>query len=150
MRRHRPLFDSFLALGPGGEFRWRLPSLLLAFYLGKGLCSYLGTILTGRVGQDVVAGLRVQVHEAVLAWPLGRFTRERTGDLLSRVRHGFNSALVQPDGAICFIGERQIMSHHDYSKLVIVIQGSQQFDDFVAYLAIQIARRFVGQQQAGA
>ncbi|MGD8374560.1 MAG: ABC transporter ATP-binding protein [Acidobacteriota bacterium] len=80
----RPLFDRFLVPAAVAERRWHLPLLLLAYYLGKGLCGYLGTVLTARVGQEVVAELRGRVQAAILTWPLGRFPEAHGGDLLSR------------------------------------------------------------------
>jgi subfamily B ATP-binding cassette protein MsbA len=81
----RPLFDRVLLAGEGGEPALRFPILLLLFYLGKGLCAYVATVLTGRVGQQVMSDLRCRAQAASLHWPLARYADRRTGDLLSRV-----------------------------------------------------------------
>lgn len=81
----RPLFDDFLVPGAAPRSAWRLPLMLVILALGKGVCSYLAATAMGRVGQEVVATLRADVHAAVLAWPLGSHSAARGGDLLARV-----------------------------------------------------------------
>jgi hypothetical protein len=45
-------------------------------------------------------------------------------------------------------GEGGIMGHHDYSELLFLVQGPQKIHDFRPGLAIEIARRLIGKQQA--
>lgn len=80
----RPLFDRVLIPLAGGEPALRFPLLLLLFYVGKGFCAYVSTVLNSRVGQEVVSALRCRVQAAVLRWPLASYAGRRTGDLLAR------------------------------------------------------------------
>lgn len=81
----RPLFDQVLIPGGRVDPALRFPLLLLLFYLGKGVCAYLSTVLTGRVGQEVVSDLRCSAQAASLRWPLSSYTERRSGDLLARI-----------------------------------------------------------------
>lgn len=81
----RPLFDRVLIPVEGRDPAVLFPLLLLLFYVGKGACAYGSSVLTSRVGQEVVSDLRCQVQGAVLRWPLASYTGRRTGDLLARV-----------------------------------------------------------------
>jgi len=80
----RPLFDRVLIPIDGREPALRFPLLLLLFYVGKGACAYVATVLTSRVGQEVISALRCRVQASVLRWPLASYAGRRTGDLLAR------------------------------------------------------------------
>ncbi len=81
----RPLFDRVLIPVAGRDPALHFPLLLLLFYVGKGTCAYISSVLTSRVGQEVVSDLRCQVQASVLRWPLASYAGRRTGDLLARV-----------------------------------------------------------------
>ncbi len=54
----RPLFDRVLIPVEGRDPALLFPLLLLLFYVGKGACAYGSSVLTSRVGQEVVSDLR--------------------------------------------------------------------------------------------
>ena len=49
--------------------------------------------------------------------------------------------------AIGVLSRLRIMRHHDNRLPMLTVQKLQQFEDFVGVLAVEIARRFVAQQQ---
>ncbi len=59
-------------------------ALLGATAIG-GACAYAKTILLARVGQQVVADIRVDVHRILMELPLEYHDRHRSGDLLARL-----------------------------------------------------------------
>ena len=65
--------------------------------------------------------------------------------------YGFDSALGQPPNhPIGLLSNGQVVRHHDYSELLLGVQGSQDLHDFVAGRAVEVAGRLVGQQHLGA
>ena len=43
------------------------------------------------------------------------------------------------------LGQPVIVGDHDYSDVLLLVQGSQNPQDFFSIFAIEIARRFIGQ-----
>ena len=58
-----------------------------------------------------------------------------------------NLTLDQLHNSIGVGGNGRIMSHHDYSELVLFIQGPQQLHDLAASLAIEVTSRLIGQDE---
>jgi ATP-binding cassette, subfamily B, bacterial MsbA len=61
-----------------------LPITILAIALARGLAYFGQFYAMGMLGQRVVAGLRLQLHEKLLGLPPSFFARASSGDLLAR------------------------------------------------------------------
>ena len=59
--------------------------------LAQWLASYLQSLLSGRIGQNVVYGLRRDLHASVLGRSLAFFRRERIGAVMSRITNDVDS-----------------------------------------------------------
>ena len=55
--------------------------------------------------------------------------------------------LLEVQGALGTLGRAWVVRHHHDGLAVVTIERLQQVQDFVAGLAVEIARRFVGEQQ---
>lgn len=61
-----------------------LSATLIALFFLKNLFRYLALRVLTPIRTGVVKTLRLQMYEALLAWPAGRFTESRKGDILAR------------------------------------------------------------------
>jgi subfamily B ATP-binding cassette protein MsbA len=59
-------------------------SIILALVVAKGILTFGNTYLMSRVGQKLILNLRKELYDKMVYFPLGFFTRSRTGDIMSR------------------------------------------------------------------
>src|SRR6188768_617422 len=72
-----------------------------------------------------------------------------SGELRPACLCDFDLTLRQSDRSIGAGRDRSIMSHHDYSDIVLGVQGSQDAQDFLARAVIEVPGRLVGEQYLG-
>jgi ATP-binding cassette subfamily B protein len=77
-------------------------AIILAIYIGSVISNYLQTLLMGRVGQNVLFGLRNMVFNKLANLPTAFFNQNKAGDLISRINNDtdklnqfFSQSLVQ-------------------------------------------------------
>jgi ATP-binding cassette subfamily B protein len=77
-------------------------AIILAIYIGAVISSYFQTLLMGRVGQNVLFGLRNAIFKKLGNLPVAFFNQNKAGDLISRINNDtdklnqfFSQSLVQ-------------------------------------------------------
>jgi subfamily B ATP-binding cassette protein MsbA len=78
----KPILDNVL---PHAQKLGRVTTLIIAFYVAKGIGAYFSAYLMTDIGQRVVRDLRNRLHRHILFQSAGFFARRSTGQLLSRV-----------------------------------------------------------------
>lgn len=81
---HVSLLAPVLAGGATVALAVAAATIALLALLG-GICAYLQTFLTARIGQDIAHSLRVSVFSILLRMPLAFHRGERSGELVNRV-----------------------------------------------------------------
>ena len=93
---------------PRGELRLFLlmAAAMLAFYLVSAAVGYAAMYYSYAFTQAVISDVRLKAYGSLLALPLERFTRERSGSLVSRVVSDVNAleAMIQ-SGASRLLGQ---------------------------------------------
>ena len=59
---------------------------------------------------------------------------------------GINPAIAEMDDALGVVGHVRFMGDHQHGNTPVTIERHQQFHDFVAALAVEIASGFIRQQ----
>ena len=78
----QPIFDEVLVRQANLK---RIATLIIALYIAKGSCSYLGTYLMNWVGQRTVMDLRNRLYNNVIKQSLPFFKENPTGTLISSI-----------------------------------------------------------------
>ena len=93
---------------PRGEARLflLLGAAMLVFYLVSAGVGYAAMYLSYAFTQSVISDVRMRAYSTLLSLPLARFTRERSGSLVSRVVSDVNAleAMIQ-SGASRLLGQ---------------------------------------------
>jgi ABC-type multidrug transport system fused ATPase/permease subunit len=93
---------------PRGEFRlFILLGLgMLLFYLLEAVVNYFSTYASFLFTQGVILDIRLKAYKQLLSLPMGRFTKERSGSLTSRVMSDVDSleSMIQA-GASRIVGQ---------------------------------------------
>ena len=95
-----------LLAGTPPEAAKRIALLVVGILALKGFLGYLGKVLVVSARERAMRDLRVRLYEKILRLPLSTFTRERSGDLVSRFVHdieGLKTAIT--DGAYIAVRE---------------------------------------------
>lgn len=77
--------ESMLYQGSREDMLWRLCVLLLLLFGAKNLFTFLQEVLRVRLEHQVIYDIRQSIYHAIGNLPLGFFSQERTGYLMSRV-----------------------------------------------------------------
>src|SRR3990172_4479288 len=63
--------------------------------------------------------------------------------------HLLDPAVDQADDAVGPLGDRLIVGHHDYSEVLLAIQGAEDFQDLPSRGAVEVSGGLVGQEEFG-
>jgi len=86
----KPALDDIFFKKNAEMLMW-IPVAIILIYLVKGACSYFQTILMSFIGQRIVADLRNRLYEQIQKQSLTFFTKNSTGELMSRITNDVNS-----------------------------------------------------------
>ena len=86
VRLIKPLIDRIFVAHDPAVIRW-MPLTILGVFLLRGLANFSASYGIAWVGQSVVAHLRQEVFEHILAVPVGHHDRSRNADLQTKLTY---------------------------------------------------------------
>ena len=138
----RTIFDRVL---PSGELLAATSVAIVTAYTVKGVGSYLSDYWMADVGQRVVMDVRNGLYRHILGQSAGFFTRQTTGQLLSRVTNDVaqvQRAVSETLGdllreSLAIVGYAALLFYYDAGLALVCLTGAP----VVIYPLVRLGRR---------
>jgi subfamily B ATP-binding cassette protein MsbA len=138
----KPILDNVL---PHSQKLARVATLIIGFYVAKGVGAYFSAYLMADIGQRVVRDLRNRLHRHILFQSAGFFARRSTGQLLSRVTNDVGQvqhAVSETIGdllqeTLALVGYAAMLFYWDKGLALVCITGAP----LIVYPLAQLGRR---------
>jgi subfamily B ATP-binding cassette protein MsbA len=138
----RPILDQVLPTRQGLQ---QIALLLVGLYLVKGIGSYFSSYLMEDVGQRVVLDLRDRLYRHILGQSAGFFTRNTSGQLLSRVSNDVGQvqrAVSETAGdllreSLALVGYAVVLASIDPRLALVCLTGAP----IVVYPLVRLGQR---------
>jgi len=138
----KPILDNVL---PHSQKLGRVATLIIAFYVAKGLGAYFSAYLMADIGQRVVRDVRNRLHRHILFQSAAFFARRSTGQLLSRVTNDVGQvqhAVSETIGdllqeSITLVGYAFMLFYWDKGLALVCVTGAP----LIVYPLAQLGRR---------
>ena len=141
----RPLIDEGLT-GTNPNFMKWAPVFIIAMFILRGFCHFLGTYCLAWVGNNVVADLRQKVFEHIMSMPVAFHDKESTGGLISKLTYDSEQVLqatskalitlVQQGGFVC--GLLVVMFYNSWQLSLIFFL----ITPVIAFIVMGVSGRF--------
>ncbi len=138
----KPILDNVL---PHSQKLGRVATLIIGFYVAKGLGAYFSAYLMADIGQRVVRDLRNSLHRHILFQSAAFFARRSTGQLLSRVTNDVGQvqhAVSETIGdllqeSLALVGYAVMLFYWDKGLALVCVTGAP----LIVYPLAQLGRR---------
>lgn len=140
-----PLIDEGLT-GKNAEFMKWAPLFIIAMFVLRGICHFLGNYCLAWVGNNVVADLRQKVFEHIMSMSVTFHDKESTGSLISKLTYDSEQVLqatskalltlVQQGAFVCFLLVVMFQSSWQLSLIFLIITP------VISVVVIRVSGRF--------
>jgi len=141
----QPLIDEGLS-GQSPNFMKWAPIFVIVCFLIRGICHFLGNYCLAWVGNHVVADMRQQLFEHIMAMPVTFHDRESTGSLISKLTFDTEQVLQATSKAMLTLvqqgafvtGLLVVMFYYSWQLSLIFLLISP----VIAFIVTYVSRRF--------